>query len=262
MKKYLILMVLVLGAACSPRLVIVHTNDTHSHLEPLREAPRGGIIERAAFVDAVRQRNGEGRTLLLHAGDFNQGTSYYTTLGGQLEVDLVNAMGYDCITLGNHEFDNGIEDLTERVRQIRCPVVCATLDLSSFELGRYVKPYTVIERGGMRIGIVGLLTDITTCVSRTISSRIPQFDRVEVLNKYAALLRTEEKCDYVIALTHIGFEEDQELAAATRGVDLIVGGHSHTFIKGVKKVRNLDGKKVPIVTDGCWGLEMGVLKVY
>ena len=261
MKKYAILVVLAL-CACSPRLVIVHTNDTHSHLEPLRDAPRGGIIERAAFVDDIRNLEGEGRTLLLHAGDFNQGSSYYTTFGGQLEVDLVNAMRYDCITLGNHEFDNGIEDLTARVKQLRCPVVCASLDLSSFELGKYVKPYTVIERGGMRIGIVGLLADITTCVSRTTSSRIPQFDRVEMLNKYAALLRADEKCDYVIALTHIGYDEDQELAAATRGVDLIVGGHSHTFIKDVKYVRNLDGKRVPIVTDGCWGLEMGVLKIY
>ena len=254
-------MVLAL-CACSPRLVIVHTNDTHSHLEPLRGEPRGGVIERAAFVDRQRQKAGEGRTLLLHAGDFNQGSSYYTTFGGQLEVELVNAMRYDCITLGNHEFDNGIEDLTARAAQIRCPIVCATLDLSSFELGKYVKPYTVIERGGMRIGIVGLLCDITTNVSRTVSSRIPQFDRVEMLNKYAALLRGQEKCDYVIALTHIGYEEDLALAAATRGVDLVIGGHSHTFIKKPARVRNLDGKRIPVVTDGCWGLEMGVLKIY
>lgn len=261
MKKFSIIIVLAL-CACSPRLVILHTNDTHSHLDPLRDKPRGGVIERAAFVDEMRRKVGEGRTLLLHAGDFNQGSSYYTNLGGQLEVDLVNAMRYDCITLGNHEFDNGIEDLTARAAQIQCPIVCATLDLTSFELGKYVKPYAVIERGGMRIGIVGLLCDITPNVSRTISARLPQMDRVEMLNKYAERLRNQEKCDYVIALTHIGYREDQELAAATRGVDLIVGGHSHTFIKGVKYVRNLDGKRVPIVTDGCWGLEMGVLKIY
>lgn len=254
--------ILLACCACSPRLVIIHTNDTHSHLEPLRGEPRGGVIERAAFVDQQRQKAGEGRTLLLHAGDFNQGSSYYTTFGGQLEVELVNAMRYDCITLGNHEFDNGIEDLTARAAQIRCPIVCASLDLSSFELGKYVKPYTVIERGGMRIGIVGLLCDITPNVSRTISARLPQLNNVEVLNKYAKLLRDEEKCDYVIALTHIGFKEDQKLAAATRGVDLIIGGHSHTFLEGVKEVNNLDGKPVPIVTDGCWGLEMGVLKIY
>ena len=247
--------------ACSPRLVILHTNDTHSHLDPLRDG-RAGIIERAAYVDSVRAAEGAGRVLLLHAGDFNQGTSYYTQLQGFLEVDMVNAMKYDVVTLGNHEFDDGIESLTARVKKLNCPVVCANLDLSSFELGQYVKPYTIVKRGGMKIGVIGLEADISTCVSKTVSSRIPQLDPIEVTNKWADYLRNKEHCNLIIVLSHQGYyPEDQQNAAKMKGVDLIIGGHSHTFVKDILYVNDLDGKPVPIVTDGRWGEEMGELKI-
>ena len=247
--------------ACGPKLVIVHTNDTHSHLDPLRDGT-GGIIERAAFVDSVRAANGAGKVLLLHAGDFNQGSSYYTQLNGRLEVDMVNAMGYDAIALGNHEFDNGIEDLTERVKDIKCPVLCANLDLRSFELGQYVKPYTILQRGGMKIGIIGLEADISTCVSKTIVSRIPQLDPVEETNRWSDYLKNTEKCDLVILLSHQGYEEDQANAAQIKNVDVVVGGHSHTFVDELKYVEDPTGYPTPIITDGCWGLEMGVLKIW
>jgi len=248
--------------ACGPKLVILHTNDTHSHLDPLRDG-RGGVIERAAFVDSVRKAEGAGKVLLLHAGDFNQGTSYYTQLKGRLEVDLINAMKYDAIALGNHEFDNGIEDLTERVRRIECPVLCANLDLSSFELGKYVTPYTVLRRGGMKIGIIGLEADISTCVTKSVSSRIPQLDPVEVTNKWSDYLHNVEKCDMVILLSHQGYKpEDMDNMPHMRGIDLVVGGHSHTFVDDFVYVDDADGKPVPIITDGCWGLEMGLIKVY
>lgn len=249
-----------------PRLVILHTNDTHSHFEPIRsgvDAGRGGIIERAAFVDSVRAAMGEDRVLLLHAGDFSQGTSYFSELGGQLEPRMINALRYDCVTLGNHELDNGIEDLTGRLAQLKgTEVVSANIDVSQFELADYVKPCTVIERGGFRIGIIGLEADLSSNVSATISSRIPQLDDVEVTNRWAEYLRDTEKCDLVILLSHIGYEEDQKLVPQTRNLDLVIGGHSHTFVDEMIYVRDLDGRKVPVVTDGCFGVEMGEVKIY
>jgi 5'-nucleotidase len=263
MKKILVIMAAAAAlCACGPRLVILHCNDTHSHLDPLRDG-RGGIVERAAFVDSVRKANGADKVLLLHAGDFNQGTSYYNQMHGELEVDLINAMKYDAVTLGNHEFDDGIESLTGRVRRIQCPVVCANLDLRSFELGKYVTPYTILHRGGMKIGIIGLEADISTCVAKSISSRIPQLDPVEVTNKWSEYLRNTEKCDMVILLSHNGYEpEDQANMPKMRGIDVVVGGHSHTFVDDFVYVNDADGRPVPIITDGCWGLDMGMIKVY
>ncbi|MBR3075462.1 MAG: metallophosphoesterase [Bacteroidales bacterium] len=263
MRKLLVIMAAAAAlCACGPKLVILHTNDTHSHMDPLRDG-RGGIIERAAFVDSVRKADGAGKVLLLHAGDFDQGTSYYSQLHGFLEVDMINAMKYDAVTLGNHEFDDGIESLTERLRLIECPVVCANLDLSSFELGKYVTPYTIVNRGGKKIGIIGLEADISTCVARSISSRIPQLDPVEVTNKWSEYLRNTEKCDMVILLSHHGYyPEDQQYMPQMKGIDLVVGGHSHDFVDDFVYVNDADQKPVPIITDGCWGLEMGVIKVY
>ena len=269
MKRLSVLFALVsLLAACTPqpRLVILHFNDTHSYLEPLRAGSlqgHGGAIERAAFVDSVRSAMGEERVLLLHAGDFNQGTSYFSELGGEVEINVANALRYDCITLGNHEFDNGIEDLQRRLARLDgVRVVCANLDLTPFELGKYVKPYTVIERGGMRIGIIGLAPNLRSNVSATISSRIPQFDNATVVNKYSAVLRSDERCDLVILLSHIGYDQDQALIPATHGLDLVIGGHSHTFVDDFISVQDADGKPVRIISDGCWGLEAGQIDIY
>ena len=272
MRKLIAAVVTAILVACSgasaQKLTIMHFNDTHSHLEPERagkSAGRGGVIERAALVDSVRNAVGRRNFLLLHAGDFNQGTSYYTTLGGMLEVGLVNALGYDVITLGNHEFDDGIEHLSRRLAGLKCPVVCSNYDLSQFELGKYVKPYVVLKRGGMRIGIFGMLTDITKVVERTIADRLPKFDDVETANRWASYLKNEKKCDIVIALTHLGIENedfmDQDLVRATRNIDLVVGGHSHTFIKNIVYENNIDGKPVPIVQNGCWGLDTAELSI-
>ena len=272
MRKLIAAVVTAILVACSgasaQKLTIMHFNDTHSHLEPERagkSAGRGGVIERAALVDSVRNAVGRRNFLLLHAGDFNQGTSYYTTLGGMLEVELVNALGYDVVTLGNHEFDDGIEHLGRRLAGLKCPVVCSNYDFSQFELGKYVKPYVVLKRGGMRIGIFGMLTDITKVVERTIADRLPKFDDVETANRWASYLKNEKKCDIVIALTHLGIENedfmDQDLVRATRNIDLVVGGHSHTFIKNIVYENNIDGKPVPIVQNGCWGLDTAELSI-
>ena len=272
MRKLIAAVVTAMLVACSgasaQKLTIMHFNDTHSHLEPERagkSAGRGGVIERAALVDSVRNAVGRRNFLLLHAGDFNQGTSYYTTLGGMLEVGLVNALGYDVLTLGNHEFDDGIEHLGRRLAGLKCPVVCSNYDFSQFELGKYVKPYVVLKRGGMRIGIFGMLTDITKVVERTIADRLPKFDDVETADRWASYLKNEKKCDIVIALTHLGLENedfmDQDLVRATRNIDLVVGGHSHTFIKDIVYENNIDGKPVPIVQNGCWGLDTAELSI-
>ena len=264
MKKVLMIVAVCSAVvACQPRLVIIHTNDTHSHFDPVRGGQSdglGGIIERAAFVDSIRSVYPPEKVLVLHAGDFNQGTSYHTELGGSLEPKIVNAMGYDCITLGNHELDEGIESLAARLSVIKCPVVCANCEFPEI-LQQYVTPTTVIERGGMRIGIIGMESDIATMVAAPTAQRIRQLDNVEVVNKWAEHLRKEDKCNFVILLSHLGYKEDQEIVPLVKGLDLVIGGHSHTFVDDIIYVKDARGKKVPIITDGCWGLQMGLIKI-
>ena len=273
MKHIISVFVSILAAsalAFSQDLVILHVNDTHSHEEPLRDGGlqggMGGVIERAAYVDSVRTAVGKKNVLLLHAGDYSQGTSYFTELGGDIEIDLINAMKYDVVTLGNHEFDNGIDELARRLGNLKCPVVCANYDFSELVLGKYVKPYAIVRKGGMKIGVIGLLTDVTRVVQRSIADKMKRFDDMEVANKWADYLKNEEHCDMVIALTHIGFDSvgmnDPALVAGTRNIDLVVGGHSHTFLTDAEYRDNLDGRPVPIVQDGCWGLFVGQVDVY
>lgn len=269
MRRALIILATAALAVCAcqqPKLVILHTNDTHSHFEPVRGGQYdglGGVTERAAFVDSVRAVYGKDRVLLLHAGDFSQGTSYFSELEGRMEPMIIDDLGYDCVTLGNHEFDNGIEALTARLKSVKSGTlfVCANLDLSPYELGEVVKPYAILERGGLKIGIIGLESDISTSVTKTIASRLQQLDNIEVTNKWADYLHEQEKCDMIILLSHAGYDQDQIIVPATRWVDLVVGGHTHTFVEDLLYVDNARGKKVPIITDGCWGVEMGEILV-
>ncbi len=268
MKKSLIALAAALMAVCAcqqPKLVILHTNDTHSHFEPLRggrDDGHGGAIERAAFVDSVRAAVGQERLLLLHAGDFSQGSPYFTELNGAMEPMVINDIAYDCTTLGNHEFDNDIEALTARIKSFTgTKVVCANLDLSPFELGEYVKPYAIFERGGLKIGVIGLESELATNVSKAVASRMQQFDDVEVTNRWADYLHETEKCDLIILLSHAGYDKDQVIVPETRWVDLVIGGHTHTFVDDFLYVKNARGKDVPIITDGKWGLEMGQINI-
>ena len=172
-------------------LVILHANDTHSHFEPVRddEYPgMGGIIERAAYLDSVRVAEGPENVLLLHAGDFSQGTTYFSELGGNLEVQALNAMKYDVVTLGNHEFDNGLEDLGRRLSSLEMPVVVCNYDFSPFEAGKYIKPYVILEKAGLKIGVIGVLCDLKSMVAGDIAERVPEFPMVETVQKYADLL--------------------------------------------------------------------------
>jgi len=260
---YILGLSLALAACSGPRLVIVHCNDTHSHFDPVKGGVsdgKGGIIERAAFVDSVRAKYGS-KMLLLHAGDFNQGTTYYSELKGSLEPKMVNAMGYDCLTLGNHELDDGLESLYNRLSQINCPIVCANCEFPA-PLNNIIEPYTIIKRNGLKIGIIGMLSDVSTNVANTIASRVQQLDNAKVVNEWAPYLKNDEGCDMVILLSHLGYDNDQALVPQIRCVDIIVGGHSHTFVDDFIYVTDADGKQVPIITDGCFGVEMGEIKVY
>lgn len=267
-RLFLILTVLVCSVSLSAQnLTILHLNDTHSHIEPERAgnlAGHGGVIEQAAYVDSVRTAEGAANVMLLHAGDFSQGSSYFTELGGDLEIDVINAMAYDAVCLGNHEFDNGINELARRLTNIKVPVVCANYIFKGSPLESLIKPYTIVEKAGRNIGVIGLLTDLSDVVSADVSVVIKYQDPKDVLNLYAAELKSKG-CDLVIALTHLGYEgeayTDFELASVTRNVDIIVGGHSHTDLKDYGQTVNLDGKKVIIVTDGKWGLNIGKLTV-
>jgi len=248
------------------KLTILHVNDTHSYLEPVRTgdlAGLGGALERAAYIDSVMKADGAENVLLLHAGDFCQGTSYFAEFGAPLMVQVLNAVHYDAATLGNHEFDNGIEGLDAALAGCEVPIVVCNYDFSSFpNLKNVIKPYIIVEKAGMKIGIVGVLCSLASMVQGDISNRLPELDMVTSVQKYVDEIRPQ--CDMVIALTHIGYTEhnpgdmtDPMLCAATRGIDLIVGGHSHTFLYEPVYVKNLVGKKIPIVQTGWTGSYMG-----
>ena len=271
MKKTAVIMAALMSCilAGAQDLVILHTNDTHSHIDPVRageEAGMGGVIERAVYVDSVREAVGKNRVLLVDAGDFSQGSSYFTLMKGDVEVDCMNAMRYDVACLGNHEFDNGLEELARRVARCRFPIVCANYDFDDDALEKLIKPYCILRRGGLKIGFIGLLTDLTVVVDRHIADRIRYLDPVETVNRYAAYLKEEKHCDMVICLSHLGYEgdffTDPELIAGVENVDLVIGGHSHTFLEQMEHAEDRTGKEVPIVTDGCWGLYTGRIDIW
>lgn len=266
MKKIIILIAVISASvvADAQNLTILHLNDTHSHVDPQRSGDykgRGGFIEQAAYIDSVRTADGKRNVLLLHAGDFSQGTSYFTELGGDIEIDLLNAAGYDVVTLGNHEFDNGPVELARRLKSLDAEVVCANYDFAGSALDGLVKPWTIVRRGGMKIGIIGLLTDIGKVVDVSLVSGLEYQEPAAVVNRYAEILKKDKKCDVVICLSHLGYTEDKVLASRIRGVDVIVGGHSHTLLHKMQHVSDLDGKDVVIVQDWCWGMSVGDLKI-
>ena len=253
-------------------LTILHLNDTHSHIEPERLGDingHGGIIEQAAYISQVRQEMGKKNVLLLHAGDFSQGTSYFTELKGQIEIDNLNVMGYDVVTIGNHEFDNGMEVLAKRLQQLNCPVVCANYDFSATPLADLIKPSTNVKRAGKKIGVIGVLTDVSTVVDKSLNAGLEFQDPLPIVQKYADYLRNEKGCDLVICLTHLGDKGskskgaiiDQTLVAGTTGVDIVIGGHAHTKLDEMEVWKNAAGEDVVYVTDGGWGLEVGRLDV-
>ena len=269
--KKLILTIFALAAfsaAYAQDLVILHTNDTHSHIDPERSgknAGHGGVIEQAAYVDQVRAEMGRKNVLVLHAGDFSQGTSYFTELNGDVEIDVLNAMDYDAVSLGNHEFDNGIDALARRLENLDAQVVCANYDFSATPLNKYVKPYVIVKKGGMKIGIIGLLPDLSDVVDAKIAAQLKFKDPIATTQPYVDLLKNEKGCDLVVVLSHLGydgpFNSDEALAKGSRNIDVIVGGHSHTKLDEKSVYTDLDGKDVIVVTDWKWGLRVGRLEI-
>jgi len=266
MKKTIITAVAFLAALSlgAQDLTIIHFNDTHSHIDPQRSGDykgMGGVIEQAAYIDSVRKADGKRNVLLLHAGDFGQGTSYFTELGGNIEIDVMNAAGYDAVALGNHEFDNGAAELARRLRNLKADAVCANYDFTGNPLEGLVKPYVIVRKAGKKIGIIGLLTDISRVVDRSLLGGLEYQEPAPVVNRYADYLKNEKGCDLVICLSHLGYTSDKELVPQIRNVDAIVGGHSHTLLHKMQHVDDLDGKDVVIVQDWCWGMKAGNLKV-
>lgn len=266
MKKIFLLTLAALAVLSldAQNLTVLHLNDTHSHVDPQRSGEYkglGGAVEQAAYIDSVRKADGKKNVLLVHGGDFSQGTSYFTELGGDIEINILNAAGYDVVTLGNHEFDNGAAELARRLKNLQADVVCANYDFTGTKLEGLVKPYAIVRKAGKKIGIIGLLTDISRVVDIKNVGKLDYQEPVAVINRYAEYLRNEKGCDIVMCLSHLGYSEDVEVAAQIRNVDVIVGGHSHTLLDGMQKVTDLDGKEVVVVQDWCWGMSIGNLKL-
>lgn len=254
------------AAAKGRQLLILHTNDTHSCVLPLNPnladtmlAGRGGFLRRAAMIDQMRKEDKD--LLLLDSGDFSQGSPYYTMFKGDVETELMNIMGYDAATIGNHEFDFGLENMARIFRKAKFPIVCANYDFTGTVVEGLVKPYVIIKRKGVRIGIFGLSPKLDGLVMASTCAGVRYSDPIKTANAVADKLKNEEKCDVVICLSHLGWDEaglnDMEMMAKTRNIDLVLGGHSHSYFKTLNHVRNLDGKDVPNDQNGKHGIFVG-----
>lgn len=228
------------AAAKGRQLLILHTNDTHSCVLPLNPnladtmlAGRGGFLRRAAMIDQMRKEDKD--LLLLDSGDFSQGSPYYTMFKGDVETELMNIMGYDAATIGNHEFDFGLENMARIFRKAKFPIVCANYDFTGTVVEGLVKPYVIIKRKGVRIGIFGLSPKLDGLVMASTCAGVRYSDPIKTANAVADKLKNEEKCDVVICLSHLGWDEaglnDMEMMAKTRNIDLVLGGHSHSYFR-------------------------------
>ena len=261
---------LAVNAQDKKELVILHTNDTHSTIDPTKAtvadtliAGRGGVVRRAYLIDEERQKNPD--LLLFDSGDFSQGSPYYTMFKGVVEIGVMNAMGYDATTLGNHEFDNGMENLAKLIRMAKFPFVCSNYDFTGSPLEGLVKPWITLKRNGIKIGVLGLSPVLSGIVMEGAINGIKYIDPIRATQETSDYLKNVEKCDLVICLIPPGYSGeiycDPELVEQTRNVDLVIGGHSHTFLKTEKLFKNLDGEEVPVVQDGCWGINVGEIRV-
>lgn len=254
------------------RLTILHTNDTHSTLEPLRFGEytgMAGVVERAAFIDSVRTADGRSNVLLLDVGDYFQGSSYFSTFKGRAEVDAMNIMRYDVATVGNHEWDNGTAALAKCLRRSVWSTVLCNYEVDDKSIQRILKPYVIVRRGGLKIGIIGVLANITEVTDKSLVRNLRYINPVEPVNHWAEVLRNEKSCDLVIVLSHCGLngryvndEGDMEFAPRLRNVDIIVGGHTHSDLEKPVYVNDADGKPLMIVTDYCKGIYVGQIDCY
>lgn len=255
------------------KITILHTNDTHSHIDPFpadhpKNPNMGGAARRAAIIESIRKE--EKNVLLLDAGDIFQGTPYFNYYGGELEFKLMSMMQYDVATMGNHDFDNGIDGFYAQLPHAKFDFVSANYDFKNTVLNDIVKPYKIIIKDGIKIGIFGLGVQLDGLVDKKLYKETVYNDPIEVAQDMTRILKEEKKCDLVICLSHLGFKYKDEpekpsdivLARKTNNIDLIIGGHTHTFLDKPIIEKNSEGKEVLINQVGCFGINLGRIDFY
>lgn len=270
MKKILIAMALSLCLpAAAQSLVLLHTNDTHSNIDTSPEGI-GGVLPRKAIVDSVRKA--EKNVILIDAGDMVQGTLYFKFFKGDVEYPLFDMMGYDVRILGNHEFDNGLDELARHWKNVKGARLSANYDFSDTPAKGLFEPYVIKKVGGKKIGIMGLNVDPASLISAENYKGMRFSDVIETANATASLLK-KKGCDLVVAVTHIGYEvpngkaDDLALARASKDIDIIIGGHSHTFVDPATPDRtpywiaNAEGRDVLVTQTGKYGKNVGYIKL-
>ncbi len=251
------------------KLVILHTNDTHSAIDVDKEG-RGGVLQRKAIIDSVRRA--EKNVILVDAGDAVQGSLYFKYFRGDVEYPLMNMMGYDIRILGNHEFDNGMDDLADRYKDVKATPLSANYDFTGTVLDGVFKPYVIKKVGGKKIGFFGLNVDPESLILKD-NIDVKFSEVIPIANEMASYLKNQKKCDLVVALTHIGYEVENEkttdvqMIEASSDIDLVIGGHSHTLIdpanpeKFPSLVANQDGRLVRVGQTGKYGKYVGKMTV-
>ncbi|WP_416443079.1 bifunctional metallophosphatase/5'-nucleotidase [Leeuwenhoekiella sp. A16] len=247
-------------------ITILHTNDVHSHIEPFPAedadyANKGGVARRLTLINKIKQEN--PNTLLLDAGDIFQGTPYFNFYGGELEFKLMSMLGYDAATIGNHDFDNGIDGLAAQMPNATFKMISSNYDFSNTIMDGKTQPYEIFEKDGIKIGVFGVGIQLDGLVNKKMSKETVYIDPVEVSQDMAKQLKTEKNCDLVICLSHLGYSyefdkvSDLTLAAKTKDIDLIIGGHTHTFLPKPVIAKNAAGKNVLINQVGWAGINLG-----
>lgn len=253
---------LMVGA--QKKIVILGTNDTHSRIEPIPENDRnyggmGGVVAREAFIDGIRKQN--QNVLLFDAGDFVQGTPYFNLFHGRVEAQAMNLMKYDAGTLGNHEFDYGLDSLKMIVKKLNFPILNCNYDFSETVLKDDIKPYVILKRFGLKIGVLGVGVDPEGLIQKNKYEGMLFKPAISSVNFYAKILKDSKKCDLVVCLSHLGYNDDIKLAEQSKNVDIIIGGHSHTYMEKPDMRKNLDGKEVLIFQTGKSGAYVNKIEV-
>ena len=255
------------------KITILHTNDVHSYIDPFpadhpRNPNMGGVARRAALIESIRME--EENVLLLDAGDIFQGTPYFNYYGGELEFKLMSMMHYDAATMGNHDFDNGIDGFYAQLPHAKFEFVSANYDFKNTILNEHVKPFKIFNKGGIKIGVFGLGIELEGLVDKKAYKETAYLDPIEIAQDMTKILKHNEKCDLVICLSHLGYSYKNEpnkisdvvLAKKTKDIDLIIGGHTHTFLNKPVIEKNSDGKEVIINQVGCHGINLGRIDFY
>lgn len=252
-------------------LVIAHTSDTHSCIEPVSlnhpdttQANKGGFARRASMLKQLRQKHPQN-VIVVDCGDFSQGSVYYNLFKGEVEVKLMNAMKYDAVLIGNHEFDYGLDNLVRLIRLAQFPFVCSNYDFSQTPLKGMVKPYIIIERAGARVGIIGVSPKLEGLVSKDCYGKTKYKKPAKAVQPLVTHLREKEGCDIVVCLSHLGYmdrpDADLDFIANTKGIDIVLGGHTHSNFDTPKYIKNKEGKEVLLNHVGKNGQWVGTLTI-